>query len=74
MCWSVLTSGVGAVVSIKGWNTLASVVGRACTIKQAEEVTAAGCIIWSCTHAQGDGEKTDQLKFKLMANETFGLQ
>ena len=74
MCWSVLTSGVGAVVSIKGWNTLASVVGCACTTKQAEEVTTAGCIIRSCTHTQGEGERTEKLKFKLMANGTFGLQ
>ena len=75
MCWLVLTSGVGTVVSIKGWNTLADVfVHVTSTTKQTEEVTAAGCIIRSCTHAQGDDEKTEKLKFKLMANGTFGLQ
>ena len=61
-CRSILTSGVGAVVSIKGWHTLASGGGGvACTTKQAKVVTALAGISRSCT--QGDREKTEQLKF-----------
>ena len=57
---SVLTSGVGAVVSVKGWHTMASVVdGVARTTKQAKVVTTLAGISRSCT--QGNRKKTETI-------------
>ena len=71
LCRSILTSGVGAVVSIKGWHTLASVVvgGVARTPRQAKVVTALAGISRSCT--QETGRRQSSSNSNPMVNETM---